>query len=84
MGDVDFYRLKLDAPAIRQLVLESKIACKLKLEHLRGGKSLAISSAQSNLKYSATFETDDLLKIQCVAQKPNPAERAYRLALVEQ
>lgn len=84
VGDVDYYRLKLDAPVARLLVFESKIACKVKLEHLRGGKSLAISSAQSNLKYSATFETDDLLKIQCVAQKPNPAERAYRLALVEQ
>ncbi len=82
-GDVDFYRLKLEAPVTRQLVFESKIACKVKLEHLRGGKSLAISSAQANLKYSATFETDDLLKIQCVGQKANPAERAYRLALVE-
>ena len=83
VGDVDFYRLKLDAPVSRQLVFESKIGCKIKLEHLRGGKSLAISSAQSNLKYAAAFESDDLLKIQCVAQKPNPPERAYRLALVE-
>lgn len=84
VADVDFYRLKLDAPVARQLVFESKIACKVKLEHLRAGKSLAISSAQSNLKYAATFETDDMIRIQCVGQKPNPAERAYRLALVEQ
>lgn len=83
VADVDFYRLKLEAPVTRLLVFESKISCKVKLEHLRGGKSLAISSAMSNLKYTAAFENDDLLKIQCVAQKPNPAERAYRLALVE-
>ncbi|MBL8033717.1 MAG: hypothetical protein JNJ69_08460 [Leptospiraceae bacterium] len=82
-GDVDFYRLKVDAPVERQLVFESKIPCKVRLEHLRAGKTIAGNTALSNVKYSALFEKDDLVRVQCVGQKPNPPERAYRLALVE-
>lgn len=83
VGDVDYYRLKLSAPAERILTLESKIDCKIRLEHLRGAKSLAVQSAPQNVRYKALFEKDDVVKVQCVGQKSNPAERAYRIALTE-
>ncbi|MBN8223096.1 MAG: hypothetical protein J0L53_19445, partial [Spirochaetes bacterium] len=65
------------------LTLESKIDCKVRLEHLRGGKSVAVQSAPQNVQYKALFEKDDVVKVQCVGQKSNPAERAYRIALTE-
>lgn len=83
VGDVDYYRIKLSASAERVLTLESKIDCKVRLEHLRGGKSVAVQSAPQNVQYKALFEKDDVVKVQCVGQKSNPAERAYRIALTE-
>jgi hypothetical protein len=83
IGDVDYYRLKLASPAERLLSFESKVDCKIRIEHLRGGKSVATQSAPQNVQYKAMFEKDDLVKIQCLGQKPNPAERAYRIALTE-
>lgn len=82
-GDIDYYRLGLEAPGERVLVFESKIACKIRLEHLRQGKPVAIMTGIANVKYPAGFQKDDLVRLSCVGQKPNPAERAYRLALTE-
>lgn len=82
-GDVDYYRLKLTAAVERDLSLESKIDCKIRLEHLRGSKTIGTQSAAQNVRYKATFEKDDLIKVQCLGQKPNPRERAYRIALTE-
>jgi hypothetical protein len=83
MGDVDYYRLKLPAAAERQLVFESKIDCKIRIEHLRGAKSIAVEKQPQNIRYKAFFENDDLIKVQCLGQKAKPGERAYRIALTE-
>lgn len=83
IGDVDFYRMKLSAAGERVVSFESKIDCKIRLEHLRGAKSIAVTNAPQNVRYQAVFEKDDLVKVQCLGQKPAPRERAYRIAVSE-
>jgi hypothetical protein len=83
LGDVDYYKVQLTEPGERTLTVESKIACKMRLEHFRGRKSLGVTSADSNIRFSGTFEKDDVLKLQCVGQKAEPIERAYRISLNE-
>lgn len=80
-GDVDFFRLSLAGPVVRDVVIESKLACRLRLEHWRAGKMLAAPAAKTKLLYNAEFFPDDLLRLTCPGTRP--ADRAYRLALSE-
>lgn len=81
--DVDYYRLQLTENVRRQLRLESKLGCKLSLEHLRAGKIVKVTRGKAPLVYEADFASDDLLRITCVDLFTQPAERAYRIALSE-
>lgn len=82
-GDVDYYKIQVSEDALRTLVVESKLGCKIRLEHLRDNKPLASQIATDTLKYHATFRKNDLLRLNCLGQKKNPPERAYRIALTE-
>jgi hypothetical protein len=81
-GDIDFYRLSLSQAAVRDVIVESKLGCRLRLEHLRGGKSLAISGGSGKVIYNAELAQGDLLRLQCVGDRPS-ADRSYRLSLSE-
>jgi hypothetical protein len=83
LGDVDFYRLKVAGKVYRQVRVESKLACKLQLEHQRGGKILKTVAGGAMLSHEGDFKDDDLLRLSCLGQKPEPAERVYRIALME-
>ncbi len=82
-GDIDYYRLKVTGKVYRQVRIESKLACKLMLEHQRAGKTLKSISAVGTLAHEGDFRDEDLLRLACAGQKAEPAERAYRIALVE-
>ncbi|HRP69654.1 MAG TPA: hypothetical protein PLY93_09000 [Turneriella sp.] len=83
VGDVDFYRLKFDAPHDRILTFESKIDCLLQLTHLRQNKTIKKQTGKERLLYNANFHNDDLIKLHCTNQKSFPKERAYRVQLIE-
>jgi hypothetical protein len=81
-GDIDYYRLSLPQVAVRDVIVESKLGCRLRLEHLRGGKSLATSSGTGKVIYNAELAQGDLLRLQCAGDRPS-ADRSYRLSLSE-
>lgn len=81
--DIDYYRLQLDETLRRQLRVESKLTCKLSLEHLRGGKIVKVVRAKAPLVYLADFARDDMLRLACNDLVLQPADRAYRIALSE-
>ncbi|GAB4426543.1 MAG: hypothetical protein OHK0011_08110 [Turneriella sp.] len=81
-GDTDHYRLSLSQAAVRDVIVESKLSCRLRLEHLRGGKSLAISTGLGKVIYNAELAQGDLLRLQCAGDRPS-ADRSYRLSLNE-
>lgn len=82
-GDTDHYRLSLAQSAVRDIIVESKLGCRLRLEHLRGGKSLAISAGKGKVIYNAEFAKDDLLRLQCAGDSAGSADRSYRLSVNE-
>lgn len=82
-GDIDFYRLQGDAGAQRKVTVESKLGCRLRLEHIRKNKSLAIATGGSALSYTAELAKDDLLKLSCPGPKAAPPDSSYRLAIAE-
>lgn len=81
--DVDYYRLQLTETLHRQLRLESKLGCRLSLEHLRAGKIVKVTRGKAPLVYEADFASGDLLRLTCVDIVTQPADRAYRIALSE-
>ncbi|MFZ5630151.1 MAG: hypothetical protein ACOY5B_13555 [Spirochaetota bacterium] len=81
-GDTDYYRLSLSQAAVRDVIVESKLGCRLRLEHLRGGKSLAISAGSGKVIYNAELLQGDLLRLQCAGDRPS-ADRSYRLSVNE-
>lgn len=82
-GDIDYYRLSTTDAVRRSVVLESKIDCRFKFEHLRAGTVLAMKSGKAPLKIDNSFQKEDVIRLACVGQKPNPAERGYRLVITE-
>ncbi len=82
-GDVDFYRLQLTETVRRQLRVESKLACKLSLEHSRAGKPVKVTRSKAPLVYEADFASGDTVRLACVDVVLQPADRAYRIALSE-
>lgn len=82
-GDIDHYRLSLSQAAVRDVVVESKLGCRLRLEHLRGGKSLAISAGKGKVIYNAELAQGDLLRLQCAGDSGASADRSYRLSVNE-
>lgn len=83
MADADYYKIQASEDVFRTLIVESKLGCKVRLEHTRDGKPLASQISTDSLRYNATFRKNDLLKLNCLGQKKNPQERAYRIALTE-
>ena len=82
-GDMDFYRLKVAGNVYRQVRVESKLSCKLQLEHQRAGKILKTVTGGAVLSHEGDFKDDDLLRLSCKDQKPEPSERMYRISLIE-
>ncbi len=82
-GDIDYYRLSLSQSAVRDVMVESKLGCRLRLEHLRGGKTLAISAGKGKVIYNAELAKDDLLRLQCAGESGASADRSYRLSVNE-
>jgi hypothetical protein len=82
-GDMDYYRLSLSQNAVRDVIVESKLNCRLRLEHLRGGKVLAVSAGKGKVIYNAELAQGDLLRLQCTGNSSAAAERSYRLSLNE-
>jgi len=81
-GDIDYYRLTLSQNGVRDVIVESRLNCRLRLEHLRDGKSLAISAGKGKVIYNAEFARDDLLRLQCAGDTLS-ADRSYRLSVNE-
>jgi hypothetical protein len=81
-GDIDYYRLTLSQNGVRDVIVESRLNCRLRLEHLRDGKSLAISAGKGKVIYNAEFARDDLLRLQCAGDTLS-ADRSYRLSVSE-
>jgi len=82
-GDIDYFRISSESPTAKSLKVESKIDCRIKIEHLRAGKSIATKTGKPPFAFKGDFLKDDLVRLSCQGQKPNPAERGYRLILGE-
>jgi len=83
VGDLDYYRINMTTPNERILRFDSKIDCRLHFAHLRSGKIVAEKNYVKSFAYRGTFAKDDWVQIQCLGQKGNPPERAYRIELTE-
>lgn len=81
-GDIDCFRLSVAQPTVRDVLVEAKLGCRLRLEHVRSGKSLAISTGKGRILYNAEFAKDDILRLTCIDAALS-ADRSYRLSVNE-
>lgn len=80
--DNDYFRLRMAQPAIRDVLVESKLGCRLSLEHWRGSKLLFTSSAKGKMIYNAEFTNADVLRLKCLGKAVSP-DRSYLIVLSE-
>lgn len=84
VGDIDWYRIESEGSVLRKVSVQSKIGCRMRLEHFRKRKTVAIASGLVNIDYRATLEKDDFLKISCAPLKKPPTDRSYVLSINEE
>lgn len=83
-GDIDWYQIESEESVLRKVSIQSKIGCRMRLEHFRNRKTVAIASGSANIDYRATLEKNDLLKISCAPLKKPPTDRSYVLTISEE
>ncbi|MBV6492391.1 MAG: hypothetical protein LDLANPLL_00384 [Turneriella sp.] len=83
LRDIDFYRITMEKNAERIITLETHIDCEKKLELWRTNKKLHTVINRNKIELRTNLQNDDIVSVSCMAQKPNPKERSYRLTLSE-